>query len=503
MKLPRMSMKSTRKVAGVSLSLVLATGMLAACSKEGGSSNKADTVIRIGVLYGDSDNESYLRQQYTDTYEMMNKNVTFEFQHAINYDDQRFDQAEPGKKPERPDTYEKMKELLSGSNPVDVIIYDYNMLRRLTQDNLLKPLDSLIQQDKFDISDYVPTVIDGIKAAGDNSLYALTPVFTSSALFYNKKMFTERGVEPPTDDMTWDDVFNKARQVASGEDLDRKFGFNFTRWINDPAGDAMSYANALQLRVFDNKAENMMVNNDQWANVWNSVISLHKDNIIPDQEFIQKYYEKNSEEGSYDPFYGDLFLKGKLGMVIGESYYINDLRKANDNSSKIKDFEMVDWDVVTLPTDPNTPGQGGNIQLGQLMSINARAQNPDGAWDFIKFINGKDWAKMKSRSLYEMTARKEFIQPIGGFQYNIDAFTKLRPFQPNAEMNENLYIDKPGIWEAEGLRYELFQKAFAGEMDVKAALLEWETKGNAALQKTGDSGGEIGIDPMPRPLMLE
>lgn len=494
-----------RKFTALGLALIMLISLLAACSK-GPSQSSETRVLRIGVLYGGSDNEPYFRQQYTDMYEMNNPNVQFEIVGAINYDDQRFEQRDPNTPYTQPDPYEKMKEMLTGQNPVDVVVLDYNMLRRFTQDNLLKPLDPLIQQDKFDLSDYVPTVIDGIKSVGDNNLYALTPTFTSSALFYNKKMFAESNVEPPTDKMEWADVFNKARQISKGEGADRQFGFSFNRWSSDPFGDIQNYSRALQLRMWDANGDKMQVNSDQWANVWDTVLGLHNEKIIPDQEFMNSMYEKQNETGVYDPFYGDLFIQGKVGMMISEYYYINELKKAADNASKIQDFEMVDWDVVTVPVDPSNPDVGGNIGLNQLMGINARAQNPDDAWDFIKFSNSREWAKLKSRSLYEMVARKEFLKPIGGMQYNLDAFTTLKPFPPSNIDEDKVYREKPGVWDAQYAGNELLQEVINGTKDTREALAEWETRGNAALERTNESpGGDggIGIMPMPKVEAME
>ncbi|OBZ16712.1 ABC transporter substrate-binding protein [Bacillus sp. FJAT-26390] len=499
----RLSGMRIRKFTLVSLTLALLIGLLAACS--GGSNESAEKrVLRIGVLYGGSDNEPYFRQQYTDMYEMSHPNITFEIVGAINYDDQRFEQQDQSKPAAQPDPYEKMKEMLSGTNPVDVVVLDYNMLRRLTQDNLLQPLDPLVTQDKFDLSDYVPTVIDGIKAAGDGNLYALTPTFNSSALYYNKKMFTEAGVTPPTDKMQWADILNLARQVAKGEGEDRKFGFSFNRWPSDGFNDTQVYSQALQLKMWDDKAEKMLVNSDQWEGVWNTVASLYQEQVVPTQEFINKMYEKQSAEGGNDPFYGDLFIKGKVAMTIGDYGYINELKKAADNASKIKDFEPVDWDVVTVPVHPNDPDVGGSISLSQLMGINSKAQNDKDAWDFIKFSNSKEWAKLKSRSLYEMVARKEFLTPIGGLQYNMNAFTTLKPLPPTSSDADQIYRTKPGVWEAQQPGYELFQEVIKKTKTAKEALAEWETRGNAVLEKiknnpTGEAtGGGPSIEVMPR-----
>ncbi|REK76281.1 ABC transporter substrate-binding protein [Paenibacillus paeoniae] len=490
----------------IALTLTLLIGLLSACSR-GNDPSKTDTsVVRIGVLYSDSDNEPYFRQQYTDMFEMQNPNIQFEIVGAINYEDQRYVQPEPGKEPEQPDPYEKMKEMLTGQNPVDVVVLDYNMLRRFNQDNLLQPLDPMIQKDKFDISDYVPTVIEGIKSVGDNNIYALTPTFSSAALYYNKKIFADMNIEPPTDKMDWEEIFSKARQVANGEGQDRVFGFSFNRWANDPFGDASNYSSALQLRTWDEKAETMLVNSDQWEKVWNTIYGLHKDKIVPDQQYMNEMYEKRSStDAPYQPFFGDLFLSGNVAMMISESYYVNELRKASDNASKIKDFDMVDWDVVTVPVSSSNPGAGGYIGLSQLMGINAKAQNPEGAWEFIKFTNSKDWAKLKSRSNYELVARKEFLKPVGGLTYNIDAFTLLKPLPPVTNMDDNIYRNKPNIWQVQGIGQEMFQEVMNGTKDVKQALAEWETRGNALLQQPagGEGDGTIEVMPMPRTMTEE
>lgn len=491
------------KWTSLSLTLALLLGLLSACSGNNNPIEAENSVIRIGVLYGGTDNEPYFRQQYTDMFEMQYPNVEFEIVGAINYDDQRFDQPTPGEEVEQPDPYEKMKELLTGQNPVDVVVIDYNMLRRLNQDNLLQPLDPMITKDKFDITDYVPTVIDGIKSVGDSNIYALTPTFTSSALYYNKKIFLDKGIEPPTDKMTWDEVFNKARQVAGGEGEEKVFGFSFNRWVNDPFSDAQQFSNSLQLRVWDENGEKMVVNSDPWNQVWETVSQLHREDIVPDQEYMNQLYEKRNAEGEpgNNPFFGDLFMSGNVAMTISESYYVNELKRANDNAGRIEGFEMVDWDVVTVPVNPQTPDSGGNINLSQLMGINAKAPNAEGAWEFIKFSNSKEWAKLKSRSTYELVARKEFLQPVGGLQYNIDAFTMLKPLPPTTNNDDKIYQQKPNIWEAQNIGYELFQAVMDGSKDVPTALAEWETRGNAILQGQSENGGGGIIDkPIPLPI---
>ncbi|WP_336772665.1 ABC transporter substrate-binding protein [Paenibacillus sp. MMO-58] len=503
-----MKRKWASKVTFLSLSLIMTTSLLAACSK-GSESTAEKHVLRLGVLYGGTDNESYVRQQYTDTYEMMHKNIDFEIVSAIDYNDQRYDTPDPNGVVKQPDPFAKMKEMLTGDNPVDVVILDYSMLRRLIQDNLLQQLDPLIQKSKFDLTDYVPTVIDGIKSADDSgNIYALTPTFSSSALYYNKKLFADQGIDVPTDNMTWDEVINLASRVATGEGADRKFGLSINRWAGDGFSDVQTYAAPLQLKMWDDKGEKMLVNNEQWESAWNAVANLYKQKISPSQEDMSAWQTKISTDdpGAYNPLGSDMFLNGKVAMTIAEYGYVNEISNAMNNASKIKNFTPFDWDVVTMPTQTSKPGIGGNIYFSQLMGINAKAQNPDDAWDFVQFTNSKDWAELKSRSSYELVARKEFLKPKDGMNYNINAFTTLKPIPPQSTDTEKLQREKPGIWEAQSPGYELFQKVIKGDISAKEALQEWETKGNAVLEKlkTNPNGGAGegvgGGGPIVRPL---
>lgn len=464
-----------KKLLSVSLAATLALGLLAGCNGSKAADPQQEKVLRIGVLYGGYD-DSYFRQQYTDVYEFTH-NVRIEVVPAIDQSQYRYqDYSQPYV---QPDYLDSMKKIMTGSNPVDVVVTDTSVLNQLIKENMVKQLDPMIQEDKFDTSDFVPAVIDGIKDLGEGSLYALTPSFSSSALFYNKKLFTDAGVEPPTDNMTWDDIFNLARRLAKGEGKDRVYGFAFSRYIgSDPFWDMQSnYVNSLQLKTFDDKAETMTVNTPQWTKVWETISKLAKDKIIPDSN-------SGMMDGEWNPVTSDLFLSGKVAMTIGENYYVNEITDANNNASKIKNFTPVDWDVVTVPVHPEKPGIGGSIWLSNTFAINSAAPNAETAWDFIKFINGEDWAKLKSRSnSYEMLARKSYIQPKMGLDYNIQAFYLLKPTPPTDPKQEKLMSEKPGLYSVTDSGRRFFQEVLENKKTPAEALKEWEEKGNKMLQE--------------------
>jgi multiple sugar transport system substrate-binding protein len=466
----------------VAMSLAILVPTLAACTSKNEDDPNNRRTLRIGTMYGSSQDESYFRQQYTDLFEFSHNNIDIEIVPAIDYTETQFDEQTPDKP--QPDPIEKVKEIMTGANPVDVMIMDSGVLGSLVQENLLKQLDPLMKEDKIDVNDYVPAVIEGIKAAGDGQLYALAPTYTPSALFYNKKAFAQAGVDVPTGNLTWDDVFNLARRLKSGTGKDAKFGFTFNQWgYSDPYSDMTNYAAPLQLKLYDDKAEKMTVNTPQWEKVWTTISQLYKDHVLPSNEDLQ-VQQPQEDQNRYNPYFQQPFFNGKAAMVIGNYNMINDIDMYNRNYQKFKGMEQLDWDVLPVPTFAEMPGVSSYIYLSSLAGINTKAQNPDDAWEFVKFMNGKEWGKLRSRSSYEMPALKEFVKVKDGMSYNIDAFTQVKPLiSENSYEEQKLNQERPNLYLIQQLAQTEFNKVIQNQKSVKEALAEFETQGNDLLQK--------------------
>jgi len=483
-----------KRAVAAALAALMMVSLLAACSFGGsGSGGEAEKrVLRIGTMYGSASDEVWFRQQYTDSFELLNPDIEIQIVSAIDWNKQRF---KTGDEQQQIDPYEELTKMLTGENPVDVLIVEYSYLRRLIEDNLLQQLDPLIQRDKFDLEDFVPTVLEGIKALGDNNLYALAPTFGANALYYNKKLFTEAGVTPPTDNMFWTDAIDLAKRVSRGEGEDRTFGIMFSRWMGDPYYDMQyTYTAPLQLRMYDNNGEKMTVNTPVWERVWTTMADLYKNKVVPTWEDVGNVWEVREGE-TPNPFAGDLFIMGRVAMVTADYSYINELQAAAEYASQNANFDAPDWDVVTLPQHEEAPGIGSNTYLNSLTAINAKAQNPDDAWKYVQFINGRDWARLKSRSMYELSARKEFLKTPAGFNFNIEAFTTLKPVPPSNVDLDKLYRNNPNLWQVENIGRNKFQEVLQDQKSVKEALAEWETEGDAVLQNKGGTGEDGTVMP--------
>lgn len=470
-----------RKKAGlIVLSMLVSANVLSACTKTKADDTKTERTLRIATSMYGGEND-YLRQQYTDSFELLNPNIKIEFVQTMeNY---QYKQLAPGEK--MPDPYEKLKEAMQGDNPPDLVLVDYAHLPDMINNNLLAQLDPMIKKDKFDTTGLVSGVIDGLKKAGEGKLYALAPNFYSSALIYNKKMFTDAGVDFPKDDMTWDQMFDLARRVSKGEGDSRKYGFSFSSYQGGDIFYSMqNYWSPLQLTMFDDKAEKMTVDSPQWENVWKTMIQLQTEKTLPPAPDMNNQKAMMRSSSGDNPFAYDDFLSGRVAMTIMNFSQLSQITNANKNAANYKGFTPIEWDVVTIPSHPEYKGVVTGFSMNGIMAINAKAGNSGDAWKLIKFTNSEDWAKIKSHSSNILVSHKKYIKPKEG-DYNIAAFYNIIPVPPT-DMN-TLYRIKPNLFQVQNLGRTEFMNALQGTKGVKEALKSWQTQGDSLLQQIKDN----------------
>ncbi|KIL35432.1 hypothetical protein SD71_14145 [Cohnella kolymensis] len=472
-----------RRTYMVSMVLIfsLLVSLLSACSTGGKDNSEERRTLRIGMMYGSKEDETNTRQQFTDLFEFSHPNIDIEIVPAIDWGQMRY--ASPEEQRKQPDPIERAKAIMTGTNPVDVMILDTGVMGQLVADNQLLQLDSLIKEDELDLEGIVPAVLDSIKTEGDGKIYGLSPTFSSSVLFYNKQLFKKAGVDFPRDGMSWDEVFNLAKRLTSGSGDSAQFGLT----LNPYGGSngfwaAQEYARPLRLRMFDDSGEKMTVNTEKWRKVLTDIETLSKDHVIPSNQDMQ--WKEPARGEPNNPYQGQLFLAGRVAMTVGYYNTINDLIGANARADKVKGAQKIDWDMVTMPFHSELPGVSGNFYVSQLATINAQAQNKEDAWEFIKFMNGKEWAKLRSRNTYEMSVYQEYIKPREGMSYNAAAFYNVKPMQISLSRKEQeLYRERPNLHLVSQLADMIFSKVDQGQMTIDEALKQWESRGNDLLQK--------------------
>lgn len=460
-----------RGIVGLLAAAALLTAALAGCSESRPDLQPERHVLRVGILHGGSESEELFRQRYTDAFEMMYSHVEVELVPAL-------DEWGRDRRTGEPPVNEAsaLGTLMSGADPVDVVFAESPQIYALIRDHRLMELDSFIAKSRLDLSTYAPGVMGGIKEMGEGKIYALTPTFTASGLFYNKELLMEKGIELPQEGVTWDTVFQLARRIADSERMPQVFGLLFNRFTGNGFRDAMLLSEQEQLRLVDEGRERMLVNTDSWKQLWTEIAGLYIDRISP----TSRDFQPSSDEGEEHPYADDLFIGGRAAMLLANFSYANELAEAQ-RQLEGSGFRVPQWDVMPVPESPSVPGVGAGMELGMLMGINTRASNPEDAWRLVELINGPGWARTMARSGSELPARAEYASAAAGAGYNLDAYYRLRPVPPDIRELSTSFPYYYDVIYLPGLK--LFRNVLEGRMTVPEALAEWEWRGNISLKQ--------------------
>src|SRR5688572_31562356 len=102
--------------------------------------------------------------------------------------------------------------LASKAAPALIQVYDIGQ-RYMIDSGEIVPMQSFIDRDKFDVSDFEPAVANYYKVEG--KLFSMPFNSSSSILYYNKEAFREVGLDPEKAPRTFEEVDRKSTRLNS------------------------------------------------------------------------------------------------------------------------------------------------------------------------------------------------------------------------------------------------------------------------------------------------
>lgn len=335
----------------------------------------------------------------------------------------------------------------SGGSP-DVMFWDRWRTSLYASKNVLHPIDEYMKRDNIKRTDYYDEALKEL-SAGDK-LYGLPLTVDARALFYNKKLFAEKGLQPPK---TWEELENAAKQLTvwEGDKLVRSgMSMNdnglFNMWLQQAGGSMITS---------DMKKTNF--NNDQGKQVldfWDKLIN--KDKVY------KVGFEKGLGEGT------DAFVTGKVAMTYTGPWMLSTYKKYG---------KELDFGVVPPPTGPG--GGKGSVMGGFGLVIPAGSKHKEEAWEFEKWwLANKDnallWAKT-SMNLpgFKPAMQDPFFKDDPNWKPFMDTleFAKIRPQHPGYS-----------VMEVDGLmpNLDLFVQ---GKQDAATTLKKGQEQGDKLLDQ--------------------
>jgi ABC-type glycerol-3-phosphate transport system substrate-binding protein len=280
-----------------------------------------------------------------------------------------FNNKNPGLKvtqeilPVQPEYFPKLAALHATGTIGDVVWASMAGFRSLAIRKITRPIDDLVKADNYDLSDYVAIGLSDMRWEGQ--LYGMPwGAHTGSpVLLYNVEMVEKAGLKIPDDVDTYDKLLTAAKKVTVVKDGKVEvFGFA-------PGWDA---TNVFQwMRAFGG---------NPWDADGKKVTIKSPESLAGFKAWSEYLVQDLSPIQTGSTTFVQLFAGGRIAMM--QSGYEIDFNPGKGIGDKFK------WDATLMPKGP-TGKLPTNFTINGI-TVAAKAKNPEGAWQYIKYLMDKE-----------------------------------------------------------------------------------------------------------------
>lgn len=339
------------------------------------------------------------------------------------------------------DYWLKMQTSLNTDNGPDVFWMNTTHASEYIPAGMVENLTPYIEADGIDLSVFPPAFIDCYSY--DGSLYGIPKDYDTIGLFYNKSIFDEAGVEYPTDDWTWDDLYEASKALADA---------GFMAMDMDLAGDQTCVAN-------------FIYTNDGGRGLSEDGTTLHLNTPAVQEAF--EYMLKFVDEGLSSDYYSlqelgshERFMGGLTAMATSGSWNIHTY------------IEALGEENLGVAEFPANKVEGCAIN-GLSISINAKSQVKDLAWKFVKTFTTVEGGVAQAQTVIPAHKEAVYAWQEGFGDFDVSCFLRAADTAlPCIEASKNTP-------EQYSLMLDYFQRIWAGELTIEEGLSQLDAEAEA------------------------
>ena len=329
------------------------------------------------------------------------------------------------------DYFTQLQSKIVGGSAADVFELNFENFVAYASEDVLLDIGDLIG----DTSGFNQTALEAFQY--DGKQFGIPNSFSNVVLIYNKDLFDKAGVSYPTDDWTWTEMLEAAKNIralsADTYGLYRPLSFHeFYKGVKQNGGSLLS-----------EDGKNFTVNLPQ------NVETLE---IMSDWVTGSNVMPSDAQMGGMGDW--DLFKSGRLGMIVTGIWAFSDF---TDNC----DFA---WDVAVEP--------GNTAKATHFFSnayvVNKETTNPEAAAALAAFLAGsKEAAQIRVDASWEL--------PPVTYQDVLDSYLKVTPPENREAVFKSLdYLVTPPVVKQQSEMQEIISKylnnAVSGNISAKDAL---------------------------------
>ncbi len=279
--------------------------------------------------------------------------------------------------------YRKLRGYLAAGDSPDLVRHMATGLDTWATSGELEDLNPYIQRDNFALDSFFEAAIQGLSS--DGKQWGMPPGIYTAAWYFNRQLFRDAGIEPPTDwsnPWTIDELKTNLAAMTSGEGPGKKYGMSVSMdqfmvlpWIWSNGGD--------------------VINADGTQSVINQAPAVESLQLQRDLILDSKVAPTPTDTQTVPA--NELFATGRIAVLEGGPWLIPSMEESG-----------IDWGVM-----PVAKGSSDikTVQLIDFYAIQSAGKNKDAAWEVLKFfVSAEAEQILADHGIGGIPARKEVAQ---------------------------------------------------------------------------------------------
>lgn len=372
-----------------------------------------------------------------------------------------------------PQSLVERKLLLSvaGKVPPDVVRFYTHLGGEMMSRGALEPLNDMIEREKFDMSDFYPVGIEQNTYKG--KLYGVPWVMSPYALFYNKKLFREAGLDPNKPPTNWKELEDYALKLTVRKKDGSIERIGYANFLNNPTDFHLYLWQSGGSPLSDDLTRTAFQSPEGVeALTWMRDFLIRQagpmePGVSPEKATEEALRNVQKFNSSYVGATQDPFGLGKVAMRIDTPFRIPDLNKY---------FPDLDFGIAPIPYNKVRAME----VVGNALVIPRGSKHRDAAWEFIKFASSREQMLRICRVAGRIPARRS-----AATDPSIYANPLARPFVDQIEYGRTTPI-APGYRQVGSELARAIEMTLTEQATPKAALETAARSGQVILDEANE-----------------
>lgn len=255
----------------------------------------------------------------------------------------------------------KIDKMILGGEKFDIFIRSIgSFFYEVPQNGFQYDMTDLLEQHHIDLSLIDPVLVDSMTSNANGELWGIPFLNSTLVMYYNKDVFDNFGVDYPTDGMTWDEVYDIAKQFNQTKDGVTYVGLAYS-------GHHVTKLNNFGLSYVDPNTNLSTYDDERWRAIMDVFYTPTQD---PGYQDYLAQEEKNRIADS------NAFYNGQAAMLVTIVHH------SGSEQFGRSDFN---WDMVSFPTYKENPGIGAQ-PYPEYAAIASFSENKDAAMKVIEYL---------------------------------------------------------------------------------------------------------------------